>query len=237
MRTLTVALLSLLATPALAQTNVVSRPAEPRVPLTLSIDAERVWHVDRSYQLFGTRRSDVGGGVSAALEVGRFARGLLDLGAGVQWSSDTAIWEQDNEVQRELVTPSLAAALRWPVHRWFQPHLRVAGDLTHAKLRVAMGDGAVYADKRWVPGASAGAGFRLRTSAVQTALGGGKFGFAGAIIVEGGLHVGPPLSFDLERQAPADKKLAADLIPAAPTSVGGLGRTEPYLRISFALLL
>ena len=237
MRALTVALILLVAAPALAQTETVSRPAELRVPLTLSIDTERQWHLDDSYRLFGTRRSELGGGLSAALEVKRFGRGRLDLGAGVQWSGDSATWEQDNDAHRELMTPSVGATLRWAAHRWFEPHLRVAGDLTRAMLRVQMADGAGYEDKHWVPGASAGAGFRLRTKAIATALGGGKFGFAGAFIVEGGFHVGPPLSFELHRQAPADEKLAADQIPAASISVGGLGRTEPYLRISFALLL
>jgi hypothetical protein len=234
MRTLTIALLSLLATPALAQT-VVERPAEPRLPLTLGIDVQTQWHVDRSYRLFGTSRADAGAGLSAALQVAQLGRGRLDLGAGVQWSSETATWEQNNDARRSQVTPSLAAVLRWRVHRWFEPHLRVACDATRATLRLTTGDGVRYEDAVWVPGASAGAGFRLRTSPITMALGGRAF--AGALIVEGGFHVGPPLSFDLQREAPADKKLAADRIPAAATSVGDLGRTEPYLRISFALLI
>jgi hypothetical protein len=236
-RTTTFALLSLLATSARAEPTVVSGPAEARLPLTLSIDAHRQWHVDQSYRLFGTRRSDVDPGLSASLEVARFARTRLDLGAGVQWSDDTATWEQTSQAERDQVTPSLSAALRWSVHRWFEPHLRVAGDVTRAKLKVTMSDGAVLEDALWAPGGSIGAGFRLRTGAVRTAPRAGGLAIAGAFIVEGGVHVGSPLSFDLARPSPADKKLAADRIPAASVPVGSLGRTEPYLRLSFALLI
>jgi hypothetical protein len=237
MRALMVPLLSLLAAPVLAQPTVTAEPAPAHVPLTLSLDAHRAWHLDRSYRLFGTRRSDVEGGLSAALEVRRLGRGRLDLGAGVQWGSETGRWEQVNEARREQVTPSLAAVVRWPVHRWFEPHVRLAGDLTRARLRLTVSDGGVLEDRVWAPGASAGAGFRLRTGVITTALRGGTLGFAGALIVEGGYHLGAPLSFELGRQAPADKKVAADRIPAPGVPVGNLGRAEPYLRISFALLI
>jgi hypothetical protein len=238
MKTPIAALLSLLATPALAQTTLVEQPsAPPRLPLTLSVDAHRQWHLDRSYRLFGTQRSDVTGGISAALQVRRLAGGFLDLGAGIHWSSYNARWEQGNDAERDEVTPSLSAVLRWPVHRLIEPQVRVAGDLTRATLRLTMADGGVLEAGRWSPGASVGAGLRLRTPVVKTALGAGTVGFAGALIIEGGMHVGAPISFDLARQVPADKKLADDRIPAANVPVGDLGRTEPYLRISFALLI
>jgi hypothetical protein len=231
----TLALLSLLITaPALAQTTVTARP-EPRAPFTLSIDTQRQWHRDQSYRLFGTRRSDLDQGLSATVEVGRVGRGLLDVGAGVQWSDATATWGGGNEAKRDQITPLLSAALRWPVHRWFQPHLRVAGDLTRAHLRLTTNEGGVFEDRLWSPGGSVGAGFRLTTGTLSTALRGGGLGFAAALVFEGGMHVGAPLSFDVARPTPADKKVAADQIPAASVPVGDLGRTEPYLRISLAL--
>lgn len=233
----TIVFMLLFATPALAQPTVSAPAPEPKLPLTLSVDSHLQWHQDRSYRLFGTDRTGAAGGLSAALEVRRLGRGILDLGAGLHGGGGSSRGGEIGETDLSLLTPSLSATLRWPVGRWLQPQVRVAADLTWARLRLTMGEGSVLEDRAWSPGASAGAGLRLQTPTMSTGLRGGTWGLAVALIVEGGMHVGAPLSFQVARPKPADEKVAADRIPAASVPVGDLGRVEPYLRISLALAI
>ena len=226
----------LAAGPALAEPQLSTRP-ELRLPLTLSIDTETQWRVDDNYRLFGTDRSTNPGGISASLQVGRLAGGTLELGAGYHGNTSTGTFAAQNQAQLEERTPSVSALLRWPLHRWLEPHLRLAADITHAKLGLTLGTGTLLEDAVWSPGGSAGAGLRLRTGALSTSLNGGKLGIAGAFIIEGGFHVGAPYSFDVSSPKPANEKLANDRIPAGSTPLGSLGRAQPYLRLSFALLI
>jgi hypothetical protein len=222
---------------ARATENVVAQPA-PRLPLQLSLDVDTAWHLDSSYRLFSADRSDASGGVSVALDVHRLARGTLAVGAGLHGGSDDAsLYQGDLQATLDVSTPSLFATLRWPVRRWLQPHVRLAVDGTWGKLVITPGDGNALVGHAFSPGGSAGAGFSLRTGTLTTALRGGTLGLAGAFIVEGGFHLGAPLNFDLTRQRPADDKLANDRLPAGSTGVGDLGRSQPYLRLSFALLI
>jgi len=229
--------LSLLAsTPALAQTTVADQPA-PRLPFTFSIDAETQWHLDRSYRIFGTDRADSVGGVSASMQLRRVAGGMLELGAGYHSNTSRGVFAAENEAKLEEKTPSLSALLRWAPYRWLEPHLRVAAEVTNAQLHLTMNNGRSMQDEVWSPAGSAGLGLRLRTGTLTTGLQGGKLGLAGALIVEGGFRLGAPFTFDVAPPAPGDKKLADDRIPAASTPVGTLDRAQPYLRISFALLI
>jgi hypothetical protein len=237
MNCLIVTLVMLAGGPALAEPQVSARP-EPRLRVTVSLDVETQWHLDQSYRLFGTDRTATQSGISASLQVGRLAGGMLELGAGFHGRSSTAAFEGQNEAKLDEGTPSLSALLRWAPYRWLEPHLRVAGDLTRAKLRLATSNSATaLEDTVWSPGGSAGLGLRLRTGTLMTALNGGKLGLAGALIIEGGFHLGVPYSFAVSPPAPSDQKLANDRIPAGRTPLGDLGRAQPYLRLSFALLI
>jgi hypothetical protein len=228
--------LSLLAAaPALAQPTVATK-VEPKVPITFSIDAETRWRLDRGYRVLGTDRADSVGGVSLSVQVRRLAGGMLEVGAGYHTNTSSGTWAGENLIKLEERTPSLSALLRWSPRRWLEPHVRLAADVTQAKLRLTLPARALE-DELWSPGGSAGAGLRLRTPALTTGLAGGKLGIAAALIIEGGFRVGAPLSFDVAPPAPADQKVADDLTPASRTSLGDLGRAQPYLRLSFALLI
>jgi hypothetical protein len=237
MKCLALTLVLLAAAPALAEPGVSTRP-ELLLPVTVSLDVETQWHLDDSYRLFGTDRTPTHSGLSASLQAGRLAGGRLELGAGLHGNTSTAAFAGQNEAQLEERTPSLTALLRWSPYRWLEPHLRVAADLTRARLRLTVSNSATtLEDTVWSPGASAGAGLRLRTGTMTTALNGGRFGIAGALIIEGGFHLGVPYTFSASAPRPGDEKLANDRIPAASTPLGNLGRAQPYLRLSFALLI
>jgi hypothetical protein len=227
----------LASTSARAEEAVVTRP-EPRVPLQLGLDFDTTWHLDSSYRVLSSDRATGSGGASLALDVHRLGHGTLALGAGIHGSSDAAdLYGGQLAAKLELSTPSLFATVRWPVRPWLQPHVRVAVDGTWATLSLTSNNGDALVGHAFSPGASAGAGFSLRTGTLTTSLQGGTLGLAGALIVEGGFHLGAPLGFDVAHQAPADAKLAGDRLPASSTAVGDLGRSQPYLRISLALLL
>jgi hypothetical protein len=238
MKRLALALSLFAATPALAEPVVATQAPPLRLPLTISLDADTQWHLDRSYRLFGTGRTDTAGGVSATLQVRRVAGAMLEVGAGLHGrESGRAVWGGVNQAELSELTPSLSALLRWPMHRWVEPHVRLTADVTHASLDLTMGNGLKLGDDVWVAGGSAGAGLRLRTSALSTGLAGGKLGIAFALAVEGGFHVGAPYSFNVAPPKPADDKIANDRIPATATSIGNFGRSQPYLRLSLSLLI
>lgn len=237
------------AAPAWAQPPAVADATDPRrVPLSLSLDAHVPFHLDDDYRLFSRDRGDGGGGVSAVLDVVRMGRGVLAAGIGVHGDSNRADWGGDapstdgfttrqQEAHLQLTTLSATALLRWPVRWWLEPHVRLAVDSTWSKLTVTMNQGSALDDKAWSPGASAGAGLRIRSAAMTTSLRGGRLGLAAALMIEGGFHLGSPLSFSLTPTRPADDKLAGDQIPGPAVPVGDLGRSHPYLRISLALLI
>jgi hypothetical protein len=235
---LALTLVMLAAGPALAEPQVSARP-EPPSRLTASLDVETQWHLDQSYRLFGTDRTATQSGVSASLVAGHLAGGLLELGAGFHGHTSAAPFNAgQNQAHLEEYTPSLSALLRWAPYRWLEPHLRLAADLTRAQLRLTVSNSAtVLEDTVWSPGGSAGVGLRLRTGRLATALNGGRMGIAGALIIEGGFHLGVPYSFSVSPPTPSDEKLANDGIPAGSTPLGDLGRAQPYLRLSFALLI
>jgi hypothetical protein len=233
MRALLLAALPLaLAATASAQPTLIAQP-DLRHPLTLSVDVEPQWQRDRSYDHF--KHDDPDRGVSALLEVARLARGTLSLGAGLHGNDLANGGPAAPDIG--FLVPSVSALLRWSPHRWIEPHVRLSADLTHAHLTLDLRDGNIYEDSRWSAGGSAGAGLRLRTGTLATALNGGRLGLTGALIVEGGVHLGQPLSFEVTRRTPADARIAADRLPASSTRIGDLGRSHAYLRISFALLL
>jgi len=53
---------------------------------------------------------------------------------------------------------------------------------------------------------------------------------------EGGFIAGAPMAFSLHAPKPSDAQEAKDRIPTGSVDVGKLGRTQPYLRLSIALL-
>jgi hypothetical protein len=224
------------AAPASAQPTVQAQPEAPRLPLTFSVDMHRQWHLDRGYRLFSGDRSNGDGGVSVLYDVRRLGSGTLSLGAGLHGNDLTGTVASAHEADLGLLTASLSALLRFSPYRWLEPHVRLAGDLTRGDFGFTTSEGIKFSDHALSPGASLGAGLRLRTGTITTALGKG-LGLAGALIVEGGFHYGAPLSFDLSPPRPSDEKVASDRIPSSPVSIGSLGTSQPYLRISFALLL
>jgi hypothetical protein len=214
---------------------LVTQPPPLRTPLSLSLDLDTQWRLDPSYRLFSGDRSETIGGVSATWDLRRLAGGTLVLGGGWHGGSNHASWAGGQEAALTVAGPSLSAALRWSPLRWLEPQVRLAADLARGHVRLTTSDGAAYEASAWSPGGSLGAGLRLRTGAkpINT----GTLGIGLALTVEGGFHLGTPMSFDVARQHPAGDDTAADRLPAAATPVGNLGRSHPYLRISFALLI
>jgi hypothetical protein len=236
------ALLAAALAPAPAHASEAAVTTAPagggRPPFALSFDVQTDWRLDSSYRLFSRERAAASTGLTAAREVARVAGGHLAVGLGWVHEGDLAGWGGgSHQAALDVDSLALSGTLRWPVRRWFEPHVRVAADAAWAKLEVATSDGSKLDDRAWSPGGSAGAGFRLQTHVMRTALRGGRLGLAAALAVEGGFHVGSPLSFALSRTRPAGDQQASDQIPGGAISVGSFGRSQPYLRLSFTLLL
>ena len=227
------AVLALVPAAAAAPPELTAAPP-PRLPVALSLDLETTWRLDQGYRLFSSSRTASKTGVSLSYDVTRAAGApLLALGVGYHGESSNGDWA-NGRVGLDVASGSLSAALRWPVLSWLEPQLRVAADLTRARFWIESREAALV-DSAWSAGASAGAGLRLRTGTARIAAMPGRARFALAGIIEGGFHVGQPLSFAARRQAtvttPTD-----DRISAAPVTLGSLGRSYPYLRLSLALV-
>jgi hypothetical protein len=203
--------------------------------VTASLDLETSWRLDQGYRLLSSSRTASKAGVSLSYDVTR-ATGAprLALGLGYQGESSNGNWVNGRGIGLDVASGSLSAALRWPILAWLEPQLRVAADLTRAHLSIESRESALV-DSAWSAGASAGAGVRLRTGTARIVSmpGNGLFALAG--IIEGGFHVGQPLSFAAGRQAPP-ATTPDDRISAAPVMLGSLGRSYPYLRLSVALV-
>jgi hypothetical protein len=237
---------------ATAAPPAVSAPAPARSPLrfSLSVDAINEWHLDSSYAIFSRKRHVVTAGGTVTADVVRMGRSTLALGLGFHGDELSAPWAGDggsspfadrsgsHQAQLQTYTGTLSALLRWELHPWLQPHMRLAADGTWGRFKLSASDGTALDDESFSPGVAAGAGFRLRTHTIGTNLQGrgGNLGFALGLTVEGGFHFGTPLSFEMARSKPADDKLAADQLPGPKVAVGDFGRSQPYLRFSFALL-
>lgn len=231
---------------------VVGASAEPRVPLQLAVDLDTLWRLDHGYRLFSTSRTASAAGVSAAYDVSRLgARGTLALVAGWQSeSSETgggavagddprggaAVASGPTHASFGADVASVGAVLRYRVLPWFEPHARVAVGGAWGDVAVTLSDGTRWSGHAWSPQASAGAGFRLRTTAARLGNLPGKPALAGAVAAEGGFIAGAPMSFSVRPPAPADAKVARDQIALAPVDIGKLDRSHPYLRLTLALL-
>jgi hypothetical protein len=233
-RTTLLPLLSVLAAaPALAQPTVEAGPTAPRVPFTFSLDSQVQWHLDRSYRLFGTDRSDVDVGLTAAVEVDGWPR-APGRGDRHPRQQPHRRLRGDQRGQARAGHPSAVGAMRWPVGRWFEPQVRVAADLTWAKLRLTTTARAGAEDRVWSPAAAP-----ARVPAAHTGhhhrAARGVAGAGGGVDRRGRPARGRAAVVRRGATGAADEKLANDRIPAASVPVGDLGRVEPYLRISLAL--
>jgi hypothetical protein len=222
--TTTALLLALTPAPELAA------GAPPALPVAVSLDLETIWRLDGGYRVFSDRRAASRGGASLSYDVTRGPGPRLALALGYHGESETGSFAGLGEAGLTVGSGSLSALLRWPLSSWLEPHLRLAADLSRANLTIDAGSMSM-ADADWSAGASAGAGVRLRSGTTRIWSMPGNGLFALALIVEGGFHVGQPLSLELRRQNPS-----SDRITPATTPVGQLGRSHPYLRLSLALV-
>jgi hypothetical protein len=232
--TAVLAVVTLAPVAAAAEPELAAAPPS-RLPVAISLDLETSWRLDQGYRLLSSSRTASKTGVTLSYDVTRATDApRLALGLGYHGESSTGEWANGNGVGLDVASGSLSAALRWPILSWLEPQLRVAADLARARLSIENRESTLV-DSTWSAGASAGAGIRLRTGTARIGgLSGGHL-FALAGIIEGGFHVGQPLSFAARGQ-PTASGAPDDRISAAPVVLGSLGRSYPYLRVSVALV-
>jgi hypothetical protein len=237
--------------PAASDLTLPGEPP-PSVSFALALEIQTEWQIDTAHRLFSRKRADTGGGVSLSYDVARPSdRTALALSLAYHQRDTTSGWAfRDGDAAGtpgssvaaapdatlDTNTLSLGAALRWSLAPWFEPHLRVAVDGTHADITLQTPDGGPLDGEAWSAGASAGAGFRLRTRASRLRTLPGDPALAVALVAEGGFHFGLPLPVEVAPRRPPDEKVASDLIPSGAIRLGELGRSFPYLRVSAALL-
>jgi hypothetical protein len=230
--------------PASAQSHApeaTARASEQALgPFSLSVDVDSLWRRDPAYQLFTRNERDVGAGLSLGydiLRLGPRTSAALSVGwMAERMTSDTGPTPASLDVDNIRV----GLAIRFAVRPWFEPLAQVALGASFGRASVTLGDpdfastGLLEGDTRSYCG-RAGGGFRLRTGTARLeSL--PLPPLAASLTVEGGFQVGTPMSAIVKEPPPEDDDVAADLIPRAATKLGRLGRTYPYVRVSFALL-
>jgi hypothetical protein len=244
-----------LASPAArAAEGVVAAPTPEPTPISLGFDILTHWRLDRGHQLFSDSRSAGAVGLTVSYDVAAFAGGTFALAAGWQHENDSRRWAsltpdktvagapapnagvvQGERSELNLDTLAVSAIFRWSVQPWLEPLVRLAADATWGKATLQFPGPVTFDGHAFSPGASAGAGLRLRTSTTRIGLPGHPL-VAAAATVEGGFHLGSPLTFDLRPPPPRNEKEAADQIPIAGAHIGSLGQSEPYLRVTLAIV-
>jgi hypothetical protein len=218
----------------------VTRPAEEKreifswneLPLGVVGDGRTLWP-----QQSGTRR--VGkdglrsGGVSVSYDVYKLMNKVMarvDLGWAEASNTNASTYSTDEEKLRSnLVTLGLSA--RYHVFRWLAPYARVAGGVGWDKVTVGGGAGQ-WQDKHTFAHGSVGGGIFLRSPGLTPWANHPSFGVAAMGGVEGGYFLAPSSSLALKASSDPDIK---NPIPTASVPLGEMGRSAPYLRITFGL--
>lgn len=243
------------AQPAIATTPPAA-PAPAAPPLQVALDMDSVWRLDSSYRLLSTSRTATAVGVSLAYDVARLGGGGT-LAATAGWQSESAGGDPGRggvpgddgpspatagtsgaveraSFQASVVTAGVVA--RWRLTRWLEPLARVTAGGAWGKLDMGLSDGTRWIGHAFSPQVAAGAGLRVHTAPSRLGALPGQPQIAAAAAVEGGFIAGAPMSFALAPPAPAQPTAAGPALATGTADVGRLGRAQPYLRVTFALL-
>jgi hypothetical protein len=204
-------------------------------PLRFGIAAEirTLWPQNSATRRLVGKDDPNSGGVAISGDVLRPSdklRAVVDLGWNLMNNTNANTWSPDQQKLRtHLVTMGLS--LRYFVRPWLAPYARVAGGLGWDKVSVESGS-ETFQDKHLFTHGAAGGGVYLRSPGLRIA---SKYpGFSTAVMgsIEGGYFLAP--SSDVSLKASSDPQIKNPISsPSVP--IGTMGRSAPYLRVTFGL--
>jgi hypothetical protein len=204
-------------------------------PLRFGIAAEirTLWPQNRATRrLVGKDDPNSGGAVVSGdvLRPTDKVRAVVDLGWNLMTNTNANSWSLDQvKLRTHLVTMGLS--LRYFARCWLAPYARVAGGLGWDKVTVE-GESGTYQDKHLFTHGSAGAGIYLRSPGLRMATRVPAFSMAVMGSIEGGYFLAP--SSDVALKASSDSQIKNPISsPSVP--LGTMGRSAPYLRVTFGL--
>jgi hypothetical protein len=226
----------LTARPA-AQLTVPQGPVTSWEPLRfeVALETRTNWLLDDSAKRLAGKRAPTGAGLSLQADVLRpndKIAARLDLG----WVTTSTTTTQDNSMLTEKLDTnsiSLGLSARYNLLRWLAPYARLAGGVGWDKITVGDGTGDLH-DRRVFGQGSVGAGLSLRSVGLHfwqspSSRSAPLVGVMGQI--EGGYALATGSDIALQ-SSPAS---GANTIPTSPVTLGHVGRSAPYLRVSFGI--
>lgn len=216
--------------------------SEPRGPVwsweplryTVALEGRVTRPLDDGAKRVASEKWSPGAGLSVQADVLRPSADLairLDLGwtQAKHTSYQPDSYQYGPSLREELETNvfQLGAHARYHVLPWLAPYLRLSGGLGRDKLTVG-----VMRDRQWFGQAAAGGGVFLRSPGLH--LGRGRFapllGLVGSL--EAGYTLATGSDFSVRASLPTSSD---DPIPTSAVALGHVGRSAPYLRVSFGL--
>jgi len=213
------------------------QPAEPEGPVAsweplrfaITLEGRAVRPLQDGARRLADEKWPSGGGLSVQADVWRPSDRLavrLDLGF-TRASSESH--QSGSSLREELETDlyQLGASLRYHLLPWLAPYARLSGGLGRDKLAVG-----IMKDRQWFGQGAAGAGVLLRSPSLRLWQGrfAPAFGLMGTL--EGGYALASGSDFAVRASLPSSSE---NPIPATEVALGHVGRSAPYLRVSFGL--
>lgn len=202
------------------------------LPLSIGVEGRTTWPQQSGTRRLVGHKSATASGFSVSYDVLKLMEKLtarVDLGWTSGRDTNVSSWSSDEEELRTRLA-TMGLSLRFHLFQWLAPYARVAGGFGWDKLTVG-GSAGTWRDKQSFAHGSAGGGLCLRTPSLSFWPQYPWLGLGLTLNIEGGYFVAPDARFSLKASSPNIDKP----IPSNAVSIGTMGRSAPYLRITFGL--
>lgn len=213
-------------------------PADPATPtwardpsrFGVSLETQTLWPQDGATRRLTGKNSSTGGGLSLQWDALRLER-LATLGLDLSWLSSQTTTSQDFsglQAKQKINLLALGVAVRHHLRPWLAPYARIAGGIGWDNASVT-GTMAVLHDTRVFGQGSLGGGLFFQSPRLRlwNSVSAPHVGLMAHL--EGGYILGTRTDHVLE-SAPATA--SSTPIPTSSVSVGKVGHSDPYLRVS-----
>ena len=218
-----------------AQLTVPEGPVASWDPFRFQVGLESrtSWLLDDGAKKLAGTHSTPAGGLSLQADVFR-PNDQIAARLDLSWVTSTANNYQDGYgISQRLVSNvlSFGVSLRYNLLSWMGPYARLAGGIGWDKLTVGSGTTSLH-DRQIFGQGSAGAGLSLRSPGLRFSQSAWSpsVGIMGQI--EGGFAVASGSDFNLQ-SSPSGSEPSA--IPTTAVTIGHVGRSAPYLRVSLGI--
>ena len=196
----------------------------------VSLETQTLWPQDGAARRLTGKNTSTGGGLSVQWDALRLER-LATLGLDLSWLSSQTTTSQDFsglQAKQKINVLALGVSVRHHLRPWLAPYARIAGGIGWDNASVN-GTIAILHDTRVFGQGSLGGGFFFQSPRLRLWNSASAPHVGLMAHLEGGYILGTRTDHVLE-SAPATA--SSNPIPTSSVSVGKVGHSDPYLRVS-----